>query len=249
MKINRWVAIGLLAMTTMTGLHGQAGAQQLKQFTLEDLNFGGKNYRKFVPQNRYLEWWGDELVRTDVEECMLIDRQSGSEKRLFGLDDLKAWSGLDLHSLYNVQFPEGGKPLVLLQQGGKRVLLNWNTHKSEWTSTNDQLANAAASAFCYASKATAYVVGHQLFVQRGDGQMRQLTTAAAAIIVYGLECPSRRVWHLTKDSSGATTGSACVLRMDQTAVTDYRWSTFPIHRGHFRGFSHRHSGPENIHGR
>jgi dipeptidyl-peptidase-4 len=227
MKINRWVAIGLLAMTTMTGLHGQAGAQQLKQFTLEDLNFGGKNYRKFVPQNRYLEWWGDELVRTDVEECMLIDRQSGSEKRLFGLDDLKAWSGLDLHSLYNVQFPEGGKPLVLLQQGGKRVLLNWNTHKSEWTSTNDQLANAAASAFCYASKATAYVVGHQLFVQRGDGQMRQLTTDGSRNIVYG-QSVHRDEFGIDKGLFWSNDGQRLAFyRMDQTAVTDYPMVDIP----------------------
>ena len=32
------------------------GGQQMmaqKQFTLEELNFGGKNYRQFVPENRY----------------------------------------------------------------------------------------------------------------------------------------------------------------------------------------------------
>ena len=34
-----------------------------KQFTLEDLNFGGNNYRNMIPQNRVLKWWGDQLVR------------------------------------------------------------------------------------------------------------------------------------------------------------------------------------------
>ena len=46
---------------------------QDKQFTLEDLNFGGTNYRKMQPQNQWFGWWGEKLVNTDVEECYLID--------------------------------------------------------------------------------------------------------------------------------------------------------------------------------
>ncbi len=78
-----------MAMTTMTGLHGQADAQSLKQFTLEDLNFGGKNYRKFVPENRYLEWWATNLSVSGGE--MLHHRQkTGKEFLLFTLDDINA---------------------------------------------------------------------------------------------------------------------------------------------------------------
>ena len=40
---------------------------QDKQFTLEDLNFGGYNYRNMVPKAQYHTWWGDQLVRLDVE--------------------------------------------------------------------------------------------------------------------------------------------------------------------------------------
>ena len=42
-------------------------------FSLEDLNFGGYNYRNLQPENMWLTWWGDQLVQTDVEECSLID--------------------------------------------------------------------------------------------------------------------------------------------------------------------------------
>ena len=38
-----------------------------KTLTLEDLNFGGTNYRNMVPKNRWCTWWGDELVRQDIE--------------------------------------------------------------------------------------------------------------------------------------------------------------------------------------
>ena len=46
-------------------------AQEKKLFTLEDLNFGGNNFYNLQPQNKYYEWWGDQLVRNDVEECYL----------------------------------------------------------------------------------------------------------------------------------------------------------------------------------
>ena len=39
---------------------------KMKEFTLEDLNFGGTNYRNMIPGNRWLTWWGDQLVRLDV---------------------------------------------------------------------------------------------------------------------------------------------------------------------------------------
>ena len=50
--------MAMMTMHTMT-------AQELKQFTLEDLNFGGKNYRKMVPENRMYEWKGEMPVRQD----------------------------------------------------------------------------------------------------------------------------------------------------------------------------------------
>lgn len=41
-------------------------AQELKQFTLEDLNFGGKNYRQMIPKTLRLWWKGHELVNSDT---------------------------------------------------------------------------------------------------------------------------------------------------------------------------------------
>lgn len=80
-----------------------------KQFTLEDLNFGGTNYRKFVPENRYTTWWGDELIRLDTEECSIINKVTGKESMLFTLADVNKWLGTDtankVHSLYRAAFP------------------------------------------------------------------------------------------------------------------------------------------------
>ena len=49
---------------------------QDKLFTLEDLNFGGKNYHNMQPKNMWLTWWGDQLIQTDVEECYTIDAKT-----------------------------------------------------------------------------------------------------------------------------------------------------------------------------
>ena len=78
---------------------------QNKQFTLEELNYGGKNYRQTVPETRYLTWWGDELVRTEAEYCSVIDKKTGAEKNLFTLADIQALTNSDEHNqmrhLYN----------------------------------------------------------------------------------------------------------------------------------------------------
>ena len=59
-----------------------ASAQQ-KSFTLEDLNYGGTNYRNMVAQNRWCTWWGDELVRQDVDACYLVNKKNGKARRFY----------------------------------------------------------------------------------------------------------------------------------------------------------------------
>ena len=79
---NRLLLFALLIFPMMP-----ISAQEKKLFTLEDLNFGGYNYRNMQPQNKWLTWWGDELIRTDVEECYVIDKKTGRETLLFTLDE------------------------------------------------------------------------------------------------------------------------------------------------------------------
>ncbi len=86
MKRNRILIILVSIIVAMS-----AQAQQLKTFTLEDLNFGGKNYHKMVAKNRWLTWWGDELVRLDIDKCSIVDKTTGKEKTLFTLADINKW--------------------------------------------------------------------------------------------------------------------------------------------------------------
>ena len=118
----------MLTVLLLTFCFQSSMAQELKQFTLEDLNFGGTNYRNMVPQNKWYGWWGDELVRLDVESCHLINKQTGRETPLFTLAELnKANGAADFHALYNASFPYPDKPLALVENGRKRVLYNFRS--------------------------------------------------------------------------------------------------------------------------
>lgn len=71
MKIKRITAFILLAVLTVN-----SGMAQ-KLFTLEELNFGGRNARQFVPQYFYYMWWGDRLVDTNNPEYNILNPATG----------------------------------------------------------------------------------------------------------------------------------------------------------------------------
>lgn len=79
MKIKT-TALALIAMFTTQSL--PLGAQKLKQFTLEDLNFGGKNYKQMTPATKDYRWWGDELLRKEKDDLWLVNKKTGREKPL-----------------------------------------------------------------------------------------------------------------------------------------------------------------------
>ena len=106
------LAVALFAMfSIMTG-----NAQQ-REFTLEDLNFGGNNYHNMSPKNKYLAWWGDQLVELDVEECSAVDVRTGKENKLFTIDDINKWAETKdkkdkIHHLLYASFPYPDESLV-----------------------------------------------------------------------------------------------------------------------------------------
>ena len=57
---NLIVTTGLAIATLCLALPNNAMAQ--KTFTLEDLNFGGKNFQNLRAENRYTTWWGDQVM-------------------------------------------------------------------------------------------------------------------------------------------------------------------------------------------
>ena len=215
------VAAALLTLGTPNTMAQEK--TQKKEFTLEDLNFGGTNYRNMIPGNRWLTWWGDQLVHLDVEECYLVDKKTNKETVFFTVADVNEWLGCEpnkeLRALYNASFPSGDQPLVLLNFGGERHLIDFEQKKEVWhQSSADEYQ---ASNFNMTSRHTAYVNGNQLYIRPAEGKEIQLTTDGSREIVYG------RSVH--RDEFGIHSGlfwspdgmRLAFYRMDQSMVTDY----------------------------
>ena len=199
-------------------------ASAQKSFTLEDLNFGGKNYRNMVPRTQYHAWWGDELVRLDKEECRLVNKKTGKETPLFNIDDINHQAGyvvvpepVTVSSLYNASFPYAGKPLVLLDNGTERFLCDFRKKEIVWLLKKQQETAAEWNAD---SRALAYVQDDQLFVDDGQ-EARRLITDGSREIVYG-QSVHRDEFGISKGLFWSPDGQRLAFyRMDQSMVKDY----------------------------
>ena len=195
-----------------------SASAQTRQFTLEDLNYGGNNYRNMVPKNKFTTWWGDELIHLDVEECLIVDKKSGREKTLLTLENAKAWSGLKVRSLLYAQLPYADRPLVLLSDGKERALVDWKTGKATWKGS---VSGSDTEEWNKASKASAFVKDNQLYVCDGSGNTRQLTTDGSRNIVYG-QSVHRNEFGIEGGLFWSPDGNRLAFyRMDQSMVTDY----------------------------
>lgn len=195
---------------------------QSKEFTLEDLNFGGKNYHNMTPKNKYLTWWGDKLVRTDAEDCALVDKKNGKEAPLFTLDEINKWAGTDdngkVHHLYNAAFPYADKPLVLVKGNNERFLIDFKAKKTVWRQNCKEESNAEWSA---TSRAVAFVKDFNIYVTDAQGNTSQLTKDGSREIVYG-QAVHRNEFGIMKGLFWSPDGRRLAFyRMDQSMVTDY----------------------------
>ena len=193
-----------------------------KQFTLEDLNYGGNNFHNMVPKNRYTAWWGDQLVRTDAEFCALVDKNTGKETRLFSVDDINKWvasiGNIKVHSLYHATFPYPNQQLVLLNTNKMRMLVNWKTKQVVWKqdAKDENFADWNAQ-----SRAVAFVKGDNLYVNNAQGALKQLTKDGSRDIVYG-QSVHRDEFGIYKGTFWSNDGQKLAFyRMDQSMVANY----------------------------
>ena len=215
---NKWTHIvaSILFFSTSSIMSAQ------KLFTLEDLNFGGNNYHNMQPENKWYAWWGDELIRTDVEECCLVNQKTGKETMLFTLEEVNTWLDSDdkncVRTLYNASFPYPDQPLVTLGNKKSFLLLNFKTHEIVW---QDSISTQTANDWNKISRATAYVKENQLYVVDSQGKEHQLTTDGSREIVYG-QSVHRNEFGIDKGTFWSNDGLRLAFyRMDQSMVTDY----------------------------
>lgn len=219
------IKFSTLLLVIFSMYFGNAGAQ-LKQFSLDDLNFGGNNYYNMSPKNRYTAWWGETLVHNDYDKCSAVNPKNAGEKQLFTLDDInnvieKEGLGKDgkIHSLYSAQFPYADKNIVMLTNGHMRVLVDWK--KKEVAASYVSGQGMQAEEWNAVSRTLAYVKDDNLFVVGKDGKTVQLTTDGSRDIVYG-QSVHRNEFGINKGLFWSNDGqSLAFYRMDQSMVTDY----------------------------
>ena len=190
-----------------------------KQFTLEDLNFGGTNYRNMIPQNRSLRWWGDQLVRVAADTCWTVSLKNGKEKVFFTRAQVNKWMGGDtVRSLMGITFPYTDQPLVALGTVGKVQMVDFKAKKQVWSQNRGE---EQAAEWSKESRAVAFVKGDNLYVTDGAGQTRQLTTDGSRDIVYG-QAVHRNEFGIMGGLFWNPAGTRLAFyRMDQSMVTDY----------------------------
>lgn len=235
-KINRTLAI--LNMLFTLGLPLNTMAQE-KQFTLEDLNFGGTNAYQFYPETRYTTWWGDKLVRQDYDHCATVDSKNGKETVLFTVDDINTAAGLKdsllIRHLYSATFPYPDQTVVCVENLKERILYDFKDKKVVWRSGplnanqrydvyGDDKQSCEWSKF---SKATAFVSGNQLYVTDAEGNMKKLTDDGSRDIVYG-QSVHRDEFGINGGLFWSPDGSRLAFyRMDQSMVTDFPLFNIP----------------------
>ena len=204
------------------------GAQQLKEFTLEDLNFGGHNYHNMIPQSRYCTWWGDQLVRLECDACYLVNKTNGKETTLFDKSEVNQWiaptRSIKVNSLGGAQFPYADKSVVVLRDGANIYTVDFKKHSlvSETEiADGDNLLESNNK-----SGAMAILRGKNLFLRLGMKEW-QLSKDGSREIVYG-QSVHRDEFGIHKGTFFSNDGTKLAFyRMDQSMVVDYPQVTIP----------------------
>ena len=223
MKTKNLIVSAGLAIATM-GIALPDNVMAQKKFTLEDLNFGGKNFQNMRAENRYTTWWGNQIVHLDKDKCTIVNPNTLKETTLFTLDDINnipSKSNIDrtVRSLYQVSFPSANQPLVQIATGKELLTVNF---KTKWIEDAIEIVpGTQVQAYNKVSGAMAYVLKDQLFVCDKAGNINQLTTDGSRNIVYG-EAVHRNEFGIKGGLFWSPSGNRLAFyRMDQSMVTDY----------------------------
>ncbi len=210
--------IAVAAVCILSTMNGMA---QGKQFSLEDLNFGGNNYHNMIPEYRNLTWWGDQLVRRNPEDCKLVDKTSGRETLLFTAEQINKWAATTddnkVRNLGYASFPYADKSLVMLKSKTERMLVDFKKKKVVW---RQECGEEQVSLWNSTSRALAFVNDDNLYVT-DDEKTTRITADGSREIVYG-QAVHRNEFNCNEGLFWAADGKKLAFyRMDQSMVADY----------------------------
>ena len=207
--------ISLLLSAALT--IGNLMAQELKMPTLDDLLPGGETYR--YAENLYgLQWWGDVLVKPEIDRMVTVDLRNGKETLLAEIDDISnilKKDGIDtnLPSLQNVQLLWPGESKMLVRTRTSFYVLDW---KNKTVVAKQEMPRGAANAdFNNNSCNLAYTINNNLYVNG-----KQLTDEPEGIVVG--QSVHRNEFGINKGTFWSPKGNLLAFyNMDESMVTEY----------------------------
>ena len=207
--------ISLLLSAALT--IGNLMAQELKMPTLDDLLPGGETYR--YAENLYgLQWWGDVLVKPEIDRVVTVDLRNGKETLLAEIDDISdilKKDGIDtnLPSLQNVQLLWPGESKMLVRTRTSYYVLDW---KNKTVVAKQEMPRGAANAdFNNNSCNLAYTINNNLYVNG-----KQLTDEPEGIVVG--QSVHRNEFGINKGTFWSPKGNLLAFyNMDESMVTEY----------------------------
>ena len=207
--------ISLLLSAALT--IGNLMAQELKMPTLDDLLPGGETYR--YAENLYgLQWWGDVLVKPEIDRIVTVDLRNGKETLLVEIDDISdilKKDGIDtnLPSLQNVQLLWPGESKMLVRTRTSFYVLDW---KNKTVVAKQEMPRGAANAdFNNNSCNLAYTIKNNLYVNG-----KQLTDEPEGIVVG--QSVHRNEFGINKGTFWSPKGNLLAFyNMDESMVTEY----------------------------
>ena len=200
-------------------------ASAQKEFTLEDLNFGGKNYYKMLPKNKTLTWMGNQLMHIERDSCWKVDTKTGKETLAFTAEQVKEWAGLEKAPMLSyTSFPYPDMSLMMVYAGEDRMLVDVKKHCPEWSQSYKSETN---SDWHKGSRNVAFVKDDNLWVTTASGESRQITNDGSRDIVYA-QAVHRNEFGIEKGTFWSNNGEKLAFyRMDQSMVADYPLITVP----------------------
>ena len=207
--------ISLLLSAALT--IGNLMAQELKMPTLDDLLPGGETYH--YAENLYgLQWWGDVLVKPEIDRIVTVDLRNGKETLLVEIDDISdilKKDGIDtnLPSLQNVQLLWPGESKILVRTRTSYYVLDW---KNKTVVAKQEMPRGAANAdFNNNSCNLAYTINNNLYVNG-----KQLTDEPEGIVVG--QSVHRNEFGINKGTFWSPKGNLLAFyNMDESMVTEY----------------------------
>ncbi|MBQ9560386.1 MAG: DPP IV N-terminal domain-containing protein [Bacteroidaceae bacterium] len=197
---------------------GTAMGQKL--LTLEDVMWSGNNYYNLAPENKFTAWWGNTPLETTPDGVKnLVTGES-----LVTVERLNEIAGEKIvRSGHYITFPYGKQTIAQVQNGEKRIQIDWAAGEVVWSQPIPR--GAANQDFNQTSKHLAYTIEGNLYVTTAEGKTLEVSkdgsTDGSADIVYG-QSVHRDEFGITKGTFWSPDGQRLAFyRMDQSMVAGY----------------------------